>query len=394
MTSPFSAGPQALGYLYQARRGLLSLLKSTPDSEVVIEGLDDIAVTSGQGGLELEQLKHHISNSADLTDSSPDLWKTLRVWSTYVAGGSVDLAATKLSLITTGNAAQGSIASLLRDDDQRDEREARRRLVTVAKASTNSALAPAFASFLALSDPDQQQLVAAFQVNDASPNILAVEENIKKALQYATYADRIGDLYERLEGWWFAKIARHLMDHSAAPIPWFELSDAIRRIAETLEPDSLTIDFLTAIPDSINVDNDTRRFVLQLKAVTANKKRIERAIIDYYRAYEQRSRWLREELLLDAELEEYETRLVDEWERYQLAQEDECRLDRNDQAACDRFGVRMLNWMENEAEVRIRPKVTEGYVMRGSYHVLADRENPRVWWHPHFLDRLQDLLSA
>jgi hypothetical protein len=38
----FSAGPQTLGYLFQARRALLMLLESADDSELVVEGFDDI----------------------------------------------------------------------------------------------------------------------------------------------------------------------------------------------------------------------------------------------------------------------------------------------------------------------------------------------------------------
>jgi hypothetical protein len=44
--------------------------------------------------------------------------------------------------------------------------------------------------------------------------------------------------------------------------------------------------------------------------------RLQNAIIDYYRAFEQRSSWARENLLISNEVEEYENRLVDEWVRY------------------------------------------------------------------------------
>jgi hypothetical protein len=50
--------------------------------------------------------------------------------------------------------------------------------------------------------------------------------------------------------------------------------------------------------------------------------------------------------------------------------------------------------MEFTANFPIRPLVTEPYVMRGSYHILANEEKPRVWWHPKFLERLQVLLAV
>ena len=49
--------------------------------------------------------------------------------------------------------------------------------------------------------------------------------------------------------------------------------------------------------------------------------------------------------------------------------------------------------MEQEADFRVRPNVTEPYVMRGSYHMLADKNPPRVWWYPKFLERLEQILA-
>ena len=51
---------------------------------------------------------------------------------------------------------------------------------------------------------------------------------------------------------------------------------------------------------------DKRPFVRQLRRVNVGGKRIEYAIRDFYRASEQRSRWLRQDLLVDGELAKYE----------------------------------------------------------------------------------------
>jgi hypothetical protein len=57
-----------------------------------------------------------------------------------------------------------------------------------------------------------------------------------------------------------------------------------------------------------------------------------------------------------------------------------------------KIGRKVFKWMEQETDIRIRDKVTEPYVMRGSYHMLADQKRPRVHWHPKFLERLTQLL--
>jgi hypothetical protein len=88
MTTSFSAGPQALGYLYQARYSLYTIL-CNEEFELSVESLDDIAFEADGNPRELLQLKHQTNRAASLTDSSPDLWKTLRVWSELVQSGGI-----------------------------------------------------------------------------------------------------------------------------------------------------------------------------------------------------------------------------------------------------------------------------------------------------------------
>ena len=61
----------------------------------------------------------------------------------------------------------------------------------------------------------------------------------------------------------------------------------------------------------------------QLNLADAGEKRIVAAIRDYYRAFEQRSRWLRDDLLVVGDLANYERRLVEEWELVFEAAKDE-----------------------------------------------------------------------
>jgi hypothetical protein len=165
-------------------------------------------------------------------------------------------------------------------------------------------------------------------------------------------------------------------------------------ISDQLKPDSLPIDFLSAFPPaSLDPNTDDRLFVQQLRAIAINEKRIEKAMLDYYRAFEQRGRWVREDLLIDDDLIEYEKKLVDEWERRALAIMDEISRENTTEEEQRLVGLRVYSWVDQEADIRIRPNVTEEYVLRGSYHLLADENPPRVWWHPKFLERLEQLLS-
>lgn len=78
-----SAASSALGYLYQVRYALLKALRRLRNSQeflVNIETLDDIVFDAQGQPTELLQTKHHVNNTADLTDASPDLWKSVRIW--------------------------------------------------------------------------------------------------------------------------------------------------------------------------------------------------------------------------------------------------------------------------------------------------------------------------
>jgi hypothetical protein len=81
--TPFSASESALGYLYQCRLALwqtLVKLREQDEVEVSIETLDDVSFSVEGNPAELLQTKHHLNAKASVSDASPDLWKTLRVW--------------------------------------------------------------------------------------------------------------------------------------------------------------------------------------------------------------------------------------------------------------------------------------------------------------------------
>jgi len=133
-----------------------------------------------------------------------------------------------------------------------------------------------------------------------------------------------------------------------------------------------------------------RVFVHQLQLIHISSERIVRAIRDYYRAFVQRSRWVREELIGVGHLERYENRLKDAWEGRFLAMRDELG-----QVAAEeeqrRLARRLFKWVETEELPRVRTRCADGFVARGSYQILADEL--KVGWHPEFMARLRHLIE-
>ena len=137
--SPFSAVDATLGYPYQVRSALLWALrkqKSEPNFLVSVETLDDVTFeTAGRNPTDLLQTKHHRRGAASLTDASPDLWKTLRIWFEGHSFGQIPPTA-NLYLVTTSIAPDGTAASRLRAVS-RDVATAQRALDATAASSSN-----------------------------------------------------------------------------------------------------------------------------------------------------------------------------------------------------------------------------------------------------------------
>ena len=92
------------------------------------------------------------------------------------------------------------------------------------------------------------------------------------------------------------------------------------------------------------------------------------------------------------ELEKYEQRLIDEWEHAFAAMEDDlAEYSGVTEEEKIKEGRRLFSEIEKK-DIRIRPKCQEAFVMRGSYHMLANQL--KVGWHIDFYDRLKRLLDT
>jgi hypothetical protein len=216
--SKFSAGPQTVGYLNQIRYALVTLL----DHEVAklrLETLDDIDLSSAKGPSHLFQLKHR-ADGTDVTDFSPDLWKSIRVWAAQILDGTITDTATIFTLITTATAQSNSAVSLLRDDAHRDPQTALTKLNIAAVASASDVLKPAFKAFLELSPLQRQGLLSKVYVIDQSPNILEARAALEGRLALAVPRAHRSALADRVEGWWFRICVEHLTSTSQVKSPF------------------------------------------------------------------------------------------------------------------------------------------------------------------------------
>ena len=393
--SPFSAVDATLGYLYQVRSALLwSLrrLKAEPEFLVAIETLDDVAFEKIDGDpTDLLQTKHHRTGIGSLTDASPDLWKTLRIWFGGRASDQVPVTA-NLYLITTGIAPDGTAASRLRASS-RDVATAQQALDATVSSSTNKANAAAYQAYLSVSSSDRTSILERVVVLDAAPSAADLDGELRQEVYWAAGREHHSVFLERLEGWWLRRVLHQLTNMSTDRIGSVELESQMSDLREQFKQEALPIDddlLAFTLDDATRAAHEDSIFVRQLELVKAGKRRIAAAVRDYYRAFEQRSRWVRDDLVVGMDLHKYEKRLTEEWELVFEAMRDELGDTATDEAK--EIAARSVLALVERTTISIRPNVTEPFVSRWSFHMLADAME--IGWHPEFRDRLARVLQT
>jgi hypothetical protein len=383
----FTAASSAAGYYYQARFALFEALRFAYGDEsidVAIERFDDISFEKEGKPLELLQTKHHIHKVGDLTDTSVDLWKTLRVWSEATKANPSMPGRTRLVLITTGQAPLSSAASYLRPNGERDVAKAEALLVAAAQKSENQSLKDAFLAFQKLAPEMRTLLLGAVEILDHAPVLTELEVAIEDRLKLIAPRGKTAIARELLEGWWWPRICKALQEGGGV-ISVLELETKLDDIRDAMKRDALPTDMEHVDPlDSELEALNEMRFVRQLRTVGVGNNRIQYAKRDYYRAFTQRSQWTRQNLLFDGEVALFEKTLVEEWQpRFAVMCDN---LDgATDDTAIRQAGQDLYHWVEADARFPFRT-VSARYLNVGSYHILAN--DLRLGWHRDYVTLL------
>ncbi|KUL22841.1 ABC-three component system protein [Actinoplanes awajinensis] len=389
MSSPsHSAASSALGYLYQSQWPLLELLRRSderPDAAITLELHDDVAWETGRSPVELLQLKHHTHTGRSLGDKDMDIWRTIRAWMDTVSVS--DPAGPLLTMVTTQIAAAGSAAALLRPTD-RDPVEACRLLENAAVESKNEASASNREAFLNLTAAARAVFVGRIYVLDNAPHIGDLDDEIRRALRFVLPRGHEDTFMGLLWNWWHAKAVDLLLGKQRAVTAvdvMVQVDDIRDQFAHDNLPTLVGPDSLDATEQAAYLDH---RFVHQMRWVGMPPVLIQKAIIDYYRAYQQSAGWVEDDLIGWDKLASFEDKLRDEWERefeWMIASlppdaDDSVKQEAGRQLLRDALG----------RAFRIRERYNEPFFCRGKHHELADRE--LVGWHPEFRILLESLL--
>ena len=183
-SSSYTAEQALTGYLYQIRLALLYSLKflqkRVHDDAIFyvgIENYDDISFENAQGGLErVIQTKYHAASSGTLTDSSVDLWRSIRIWISIFQEKKEALPL--FYLLTTAKLLKNSATALLADEERaqankiRSQDKEEKILAMLEKAANNSRnkeTQDARTLFLNMPPDDRKKLFSRVVICPSSP---------------------------------------------------------------------------------------------------------------------------------------------------------------------------------------------------------------------------------
>ena len=395
--SDHQAAEQMIGYLYQVRYALFLLLENDDEqTQINIEKFDDISFSHDDTAEIMIQLKHHTKKYGDLNDASTDIWRTIKVWADLVREDTICLESTKFIIITTARAPKGTAASYLKPITKelaRDTSTAFNILKRITVTSKNIKHLSYYNAFNKLGDELGKKLTDSIYIIDGSSNAIDVKADIRKIIRYGSLPKYEQRIFERLEGWWYDKSIEYLLSDQPVFISQKQIRSLIASFRDEYSEDNLPID--VPILDEVELENLPEKdhiFYEQLRLICLSNKRINLAIRDYYRAFSQRANWIRDDLIYINDLDRYEERLTDEWQRMFLTMQEDLEEygDELDEKTKQRHGKLLFDKIQDK-DIRIRERCSEPFVMRGSYHSLANRLS--VGWHTDFETCLRTLLT-
>ncbi len=394
-SSAFDASASAAGYAMQFRyalhRAVERLMTGDLNWQISIEAGDDVEVIPRPGYTNLYQLKLRAEGTT-LTDGSRDLWKTLRIWAEVYEKDVIDLSSTQLFLVTTSTASPNCAVHLLSVSGDRDVESACRLLDEIAVTSTSKENAKAYAAWNVLSKEAKLNLLECVTVIPQAPGIEKVKQLLENACRISVRRAYVSAFVSRLEGWWFQRCINILMTEGPNYVTGEEFDALYSDLRDAFLPENLPVDSdVPLLTPSVDAFAEYL-FVKQINLVGVGASRIASAVRDYLRAYTQRSRWTRESLIGPSELRDYERRLVEEWRYVFDRLKDEMPAEVTERAKAE-MAKKVYQWVEEASAPPIRNQCTERFLVRGSLHMLADRIDSGVGWHPDFVAHLITVLE-
>jgi hypothetical protein len=359
------AGDSYVGYTYQADYALVFLLDCDDSDGVSVETLDDIEI-HGSGPTAI-QVKHSLkTKQPNLTISNVGLWKTLRIWcSQYRAFNSCRLilvtmrgvnTADSLALLTAIGQDRTQIESDLVAEAKRVVRENEEDKLAKKTPRRHATRIAGCREFLSLSDVARKELLGRIEVRPDTFNAKDITAEVAKRLDPVTKRSKRSSLYERVIEWWHRQVNLSLLQKRPRTIWKDELLSKIDELTIGLDDENLVDDFSRVLP----TDADLRtahgvNLEKQIRLVDGGDGRVKRATLARWRALSQRDRWLNDSLATVTLLQDFDTRLIEEWRALYEPMCEDLVADGANEDEIRKAGRSLLDWSHRDAPDQLPP---------------------------------------
>lgn len=371
-----TARPSFDGYLYQLQVALLRLLQLEEGEALGIEKLDDVHTEDPAGvATNVTQVKYH-DGQAVVGDLSPDLWKTVGIWSQGILSGELNVLRTQFTLLTTATLPAGGIAEALARHDHPASVETK--MLAACTRSKNRELQPYMGAFVSLPQSDRLELIARIAIEPNQPGFSGTLSELKRVLRNGFRADSLSTAVERICGWLYVQVLERRAGACIIRREDFEI--ALATIRDDMKSGSIPARFADSRPSPEEMAGQSSRiYVQQLKAVNVRPRATTSAIIDYFRTVHERNEWIRRGNVLPDELRQYDNELAYRWQKAFERMLDALDGAEPTESLKQDKGRQLLEQLE-ALDIPIRPGWLGQYLTQGTLHKLAD--TPEIGWHP------------
>ena len=377
-----------LGYLFQGYYALLVLFDSEEEeASITLEIEDDIALH--EEITTLIQVKHRQKIKKELTIKSIEFWKTIRIW---------------IKIIKEENFFTLATCDSIKDDNilieltkkERDIEKLKKELVLEAKKVLEKRKAAKVKGeklpyenryqgckeFLKLKEKDI--FLKKIYILDRNITIDNISEAIEERLSKTVTKINRGKIAKEIEKWWSVRVVKALKEKKEISKQelTFQVEDFIRRISENKF--IVSLDARNKIP-SEELEKNKREGSIMLEQINLIDKksfRKKKALNEFWSARIQRNSWIEEDLSVINELEDYDFKLVEEWEyKFETKVDVENLLEKEKME----IGKDIYDYSVREGYLKIQPKIEEWKnksFVAGSYQILSN--DLKVGWHPDY----------
>lgn len=384
-----SAAGQLFGYTLQYPRALLRLIEASDDAFVSVEDFGDVGVENGEGVKISEEDKSSIAGKSPVLDRSENLWKTFYNWTQAVVNNELDADRDFFILYANHESKEDSIIVKLSKAGANNVSATLSAIKTDVIDVLSDSEHPLYKYVYCLFNQNYklfEKIVARFELV-CDKNADNVYDEIKRILKNRLMLPEsrdVSDLVNYLTGWLQEKLMKKIAARQIASISRKDLVRYAYPQIKKLNNDCL-IDFAgSKLPGNDYAENQISQkptYIRQMDFVNADQDEQLTAVLDFYRASENRIKWIEDDVISKEDIEIFEKNLIDAYK----SEQKRISLTMPSSNDVQRGHLLMVNCMDKDMQLGVHKPPYK--TVAGSYHALSNNEE--LGWHPDWKNKLK-----